>query len=452
MARRRAGIGTLIAALAVGVAFVAVLITGVFAAGSVRSAAQQQAEVTLARQADLVAATLDKTPGTRPARLMALLRGQQIQIALVPGTGASLPFLTAAVLSDLGAGRSVSVVLDRSGVSVFVEGRPLDSGGSVVIVQPTSVAAGAAGTAQRRLIPPLLLGLGGAALAGLLLARRLARPIQAAAGAANQLAAGARDVRLVPEGPAEVAELAGALNGLSAALATSEGREREFLLSVSHELRTPLTAVRGYAEALADGVVPPAEVERTGVTMLAEAQRLDRLVADLLDLARLRAQDFRLDVVEVDLGELVRRAGQVWGDRCAREGVELRVEVPTDPVTTHTDPTRVRQIIDGLAENALRVTPSGRPMVLAVRVQAGSSVLVEVRDGGPGLSDDDLSVAFERSALYDRYHGVRQVGTGFGLALVAGLAARLVGTALAGRSPEGGASFAVRLPLVPTAR
>ena len=440
MARRRAGIGTLIAALAVGVAFVAVLITGVFAAGSVRSAAQQQAEVTLARQADLVAATLDKTPGTRPARLMALLRGQQIQIALVPGTGASLPFLTAAVLSDLGAGRAGSVVLDRSGVSVFVEGRPLDSGGSVVIVQPTSVAAGAAGTAQRRLIPPLLL------------ARRLARPIQAAAGAANQLAAGARDVRLVPEGPAEVAELAGALNGLSAALATSEGREREFLLSVSHELRTPLTAVRGYAEALADGVVPPAEVERTGVTMLAEAQRLDRLVADLLDLARLRAQDFRLDVVEVDLGELVRQAGQVWGDRCAREGVELRVEVPTDPVTTHTDPTRVRQIIDGLAENALRVTPSGRPMVLAVRVQAGSSVLVEVRDGGPGLSDDDLSVAFERSALYDRYHGVRQVGTGFGLALVAGLAARLGGTALAGRSPEGGASFAVRLPLVPTAR
>ena len=452
MARRRAGIGTLIAALAVGVAFVAVLITGVFAAGSVRSAAQQQAAVTLARQADLVAATLDKTPGTRPARLMALLRGQQIQIALLPEAAASLPFLTSTVLSDLAVGRSVSVVLDRSGGAVFVEGRPLDAGGSVVIVQPTSVAAGAAGTAQRRLIPPLLLGLGGAALAGLLLARRLARPIQAAAGAANQLAAGARDVRLVPEGPAEVAELAGALNGLSAALATSEGREREFLLSVSHELRTPLTAVRGYAEALADGVVPPAEVERIGATMLAEAQRLDRLVADLLDLARLRAQNFRLDVVEVDLGQLVREAGQVWGDRCGREGVELRLEVPTARVLTHTDPTRVRQIIDGLAENALRVTPSGRPMVLAVRVEGGSSALVEVRDGGPGLSDDDLSVAFERSALYDRYHGVRQVGTGFGLALVAGLAARLGGTAMAGRSPEGGASFAVRLPLVATAR
>ena len=94
-------------------------------------------------------------------------------------------------------------------------------------------------------------------------------------------------VRLPVEGPAEVAELSEALNHLSDALATSEGRERAFLLSVSHELRTPLTAVRGYAEALSDGVVPSEDVSRTGATMLAESERLDRLVSDLLDLARL---------------------------------------------------------------------------------------------------------------------------------------------------------------------
>lgn len=452
MLRRRTGIATLIAAVAVAVAVVAVLITGLFAAGSVRSAARQQAQDTLARQADLVSATLDKTPGTRPAKLLQLLRGQQISIELVPGARANPTLLTPADLAALSSGQSLSVVRDRAGVLVFVEGRSLESGGSVVVVQPTSVAAGAAGTAQRRLLLPLLLGLVGAALAGLLLARRLARPIQAAAGAALRLAAGARDVRLEPQGPAELAELAAALNGLSGALATSESREREFLLSVSHELRTPLTAVRGYAEALADGVVAPDDVARTGATMLAEAQRLDRLVADLLDLARLRAQDFRLDLADIDLGELVRAAGQVWRDRCGREGVELRVEVPALPVTVHSDPTRVRQILDGLAENALRVTPSGCPIVLAVRVEAGPAAgrhvaVLEVRDGGPGLSDDDLAVAFQRSVLFERYRGVRRVGTGFGLALVFGLATRLGGAATAGHAPEGGASFAVRLPL-----
>ena len=76
-------------------------------------------------------------------------------------------------------------------------------------------------------------------------------------------------------------------------------------------------------------------------------------------------------------------------------------------------------------------------------------MLVEVRDGGPGLTDDDLRVAFDRGLLYDRYRGVRQVGTGLGLALVAGLAARLGGQAVAGRSQEGGAAFAVRLPQTP---
>ncbi len=446
MTRRRSGIATLIAALAVAVAFVAVLITGIFAVSSVRGAARQQAQESLGRQADIVAATLERTPGTRPARLSQLLRGQQIQIEVSTDAAAAPAYLTAADRAELAAGRPVSVVRDRAGAAVFVEGRPLDAGGAVVVVQPASIANGAAGTAQRRLLLPLLLGLGGAAFAGLLLARRLARPLQAAAQAAHRLASGARDVRLVPEGPAEVAELATALNRLSGALATSEGREREFLLSVSHELRTPLTAVRGYAEALADGVVAPDDVERTGATMLAEAQRLDRLVADLLDLARLRAQDFRLDVTPVDLVELVRAAGLVWHDRCAREGVELRVEVPAQPVVVGTDPTRVRQILDGLAENALRVTPSGRPIVLAVRAEPGPVAVVEVRDGGPGLSDEDLSVAFERSALYDRYRGARRVGTGFGLALVFGLATRLGGTAVAQRSAEGGACFAVRLP------
>ncbi len=111
-----------------------------------------------------------------------------------------------------------------------------------------------------------------------------------------------------------------------------------------------------------------------------------------------------------------------------------------------TDPMRVRQIIDNLAENALRVSPPGSVMVLAIR-REGDWGVVEVRDSGPGLTDDDIAVAFEPGVLHERYRGVRPVGTGLGLALVGRLAHGLGGSAEAGRAAEGGARFTVRLPL-----
>jgi two-component system sensor histidine kinase BaeS len=287
-----------------------------------------------------------------------------------------------------------------------------------------------------------------------LLARWLARPLQHAASAARALAGGRRDVAVKPEGPAEVAAVADALNGLTAALARSEGRQREFLLSVSHELRTPLTAVTGHAEALADGVITGADAQAAGAVMLSEAHRLNRLVSDLLDLARLGAADFRIDPAPTDLRALMLGAEQVWRPRCEAEGIELRLELPPWPLIITTDGGRVRQILDGLAENALRVVPSGAPIVFALSPAAPASipggVTLQVRDGGPGLTDEDFAVAFERSVLYDRYRGIRQVGTGLGLALVAGLAAALGGSAAAGRAPEGGAAFTIHLPQRPS--
>ncbi|SBW18914.1 sensor histidine kinase [Protofrankia symbiont of Coriaria ruscifolia] len=102
-------------------------------------------------------------------------------------------------------------------------------------------------------------------------------------------------------------------------------------------------------------------------------------------------------------------------------------------------------LLDGLAENALRVVPTGAPIVFALRKE-GKHAVIEVRDAGPGLTAEDCAVAFERSLLYERYRGIRPVSTGLGLALVAGLTARLGGQAEAGTAPEGGAAFTIRLP------
>ncbi|MGH3738642.1 MAG: sensor histidine kinase, partial [Micromonosporaceae bacterium] len=270
-------------------------------------------------------------------------------------------------------------------------------------------------------------------------------PLRRAAYAARRLSAGERDVVLPLGPPAEAADLSGALNDLNRALATSEGRQRQFLMSVSHELRTPLTTIRGYAEALADDVLPAGSGADAGRTMLAEAGRLDRLVSDLLALARMQAQEFPLELVPVELAGVVQAAAVAWRPRCDEVGVRLATEI-AGPVPAYTDPGRVRQVIDGLVENALRLVPAGQPIVLAVRAEPYQAV-AEVRDGGPGLSDDDLAVAFQQGVLNERYRRVRRVGSGLGLALSAGLVTRLGGQMEAGHAPEGGARFTVRLPL-----
>jgi two-component system OmpR family sensor kinase len=233
------------------------------------------------------------------------------------------------------------------------------------------------------------------------------------------------------------------VNELADALARSEDRQRQFLLSVSHELRTPLTAVRGFAEALADEAVNGADVAPAGATIVREADRLERLVTDLMELARLESDDFTVDLTDVDLTALVTEAGQVWGLRGGDAGIELRVEAPGRPVPVRADPRRLRQVLDGLAENALRVAPPGSPLVLAVLDEGA----LQVRDGGPGLSDADYAVLFERGVLHDRYRGRRPTGTGgIGLALVHGLVTRMGGTISADPAPEGGVAFTVTLP------
>ncbi|WP_435817934.1 sensor histidine kinase [Micromonospora aurantiaca (nom. illeg.)] len=432
------------------VALVSVLVTALVAVPLAVRGAERRDQEALAAQARLAADVLRVRPVRQRDgagdRLIRQLRQQQIDVYVIRDGRADRPGLPRPLVTRVAGGENVSGRRLVEGQRRLVEARSLPGGDGVVLTRARSAAPWR--QVLRGLWLPLLAGLAAGAAAGLLLARRLAR----AATAAARLRAGDRAVRVPVEPPDEVADLAHALNGLAAALATSEGRQREFLLSVSHELRTPLTAIRGYAEALADGVIEADAVPATGRTVLAEAEHLDRLVRDLLALARLEAVDFPLEPVPVDLAGLAADAERAWSGRCAALGVPFRLETPGVPVPAYTDPGRIRQVVDGLLENALRVVPPGAPVVLAVRTDgpAGGGVL-EVRDGGPGFTDDDLRVAFERGALHERYRGVRKVGSGLGLALAAGLVRRLGGDIAAGHALEGGAAFTVRVPADPYA-
>ncbi|GAB2471936.1 sensor histidine kinase [Jatrophihabitans fulvus] len=450
MTRRRTTLATRIALLSVAIVVVTAVVAGFLATGLIRTAGDSSGRRLLARIADISQGVAEEPRGR--ARVLRALAGANVRAGVVTADG-TLRSRSAVVrrvvtpqdVTRLRSGRDLSAVRTSGDATVFVEGRAVAGGRAVVLVQAKRDATAADERAIRRLVLALLVAGAVAALLGLLVAWRLARPLRRAAAAAHAVAAGHRDVVLPAAGPREVAEVGAAVTGIATALTRSEARQREFLLSVSHDLRTPLTAITGYAESLAEGVVPADDTARVGDAMRREAHRLDRLVGDLLDLARLGAQDFRVDVAPVELVALADDAARVWADRSAATGVELRYERPDGPVRTVTDAARVRQVLDGLFDNALRVTPGGRPVVLAVRDEAGAAV-VEVRDGGPGLTDDDLAVAFEQGALFRRYRGVREVGTGLGLAIVHRLVTRLGGSVEAGHAVEGGARFTVRLP------
>jgi signal transduction histidine kinase len=429
----------------VAVALLSVLVTALVAAPLAARAAERQARESLSDQArimgELLRTRLQSPRAADEERLVAQWRALGVDAYLIRGGKADRAGLPQALVTHVSAGRVVSGKRLVRGRPALVEGRPLGGGNGVVLTR--TLATGFWRRVVGAMLLPLSAGLAAGVLAGALLGRRLARPIRVAAGAANRLRAGERGVRVTVEPPREVADLAVSFNALAAALELSEGRQREFLMSVSHELRTPLTAIRGYAEALADGVVDGAGATRAGETVLAQAYQLERLVEDLLALARLEAVEFSLAPMHVDLASIVRDAAQAWRPRCDTAGVELRIEEPGGIVPAYTDPGRTRQILDGLLDNALRVVPPGTPVVLCVR----SPAVVEIRDGGPGLSDADLAVAFDKGALSRRYEGERPVGSGLGLALVAGLARRLNGRIEAGHAVEGGARFTLTLPL-----
>lgn len=427
-----------------GVAVAATLLAGALTAPLLGSATEEATRRPLGHQAELLARL--PVQAVTSTRIDRITGRADLTVGIVrPDGSASGPAsaLPDAQLDRLIAGRSVSTEAEVDGQRLLVEGRPSARGGAVVVATDAAEVGDATRMLRRRVL--LAVGLGLVAALGVagLLAAGIGRPLARTAAAARELAAGRRGVPLPRSTTREVADVTTALGALDAALVTSEGRQREFLLSVSHELRTPLTAIRGYAEGLADGVVPADEAREVGATMLAEAARLDRYVADLLALARLEADDFALDLRPVDLAELVTSAAAAWEERATRAGLQVLAEA--GPAGATTDPVRVRQVLDALVDNAVRVCAPG-DVVTLTSTTTPSGARLEVRDTGPGLTAADAAVAFEPGVLHDRYAGLRPGGHGLGLAIVGRLVARLGGTVRVVPGPGRGTAFVIDLP------
>jgi signal transduction histidine kinase len=287
----------------------------------------------------------------------------------------------------------------------------------------------------------------GVALAGVLFlwfSRRLTEPVRALTRATEDVAAGRYDVE-IPEarGADEISVLSQRFRRMVAQLAEAEQLKRSFLMSVSHELRTPLTAIRGHVEAIREGIVTEPEQVRASLDIVAaETDRLERLVGDVLDLAKLQAHRFTVRHEEVDLERVLDQAYGAFAEEARRREIDYRVSGRDSAPVIVSDGDRVLQVITNLLSNAFRWTPDGGRIELKL-VESNGVVAVDVLDSGPGVPPS------QRARIFEAFVSDDADGTGLGLPIARELAVALGGGIELGPDTRMGSRFRLVLPVVP---
>ena len=369
--------------------------------------------------------------------------------SVFPGQNSGLTRLPAAAVDDRVHDLHGSLSFDFT-----LDGRRYLAAAAPLRLEPGAAPFGALVVAKRRTElrdqwVPLVQRLALAFLVGILVAgalswylsRRITGPVLALSDAADEIAEGNYAIRVDARGGGEIAHLAERFNEMAARLAESEERERQFLMSVSHELRTPLTAIRGHVDALRDGVVEePDAVAASLDVVAAEAVRLERLVGDVLDLAKLNADRFTVLHEEVDMGRLVEQAYSAFGEEARRREIDYTLAETPEPPTVWSDGDRVLQVISNLLSNAFRWTPDGGRIELSLASDNGA-VRVDIADSGPGIAPE------QRERIFRPFVSQDTDGTGLGLPIARELAHALGGRIELESAVGQGSCFRLVLPV-----
>ncbi|HET6479829.1 MAG TPA: HAMP domain-containing sensor histidine kinase [Actinoplanes sp.] len=277
-----------------------------------------------------------------------------------------------------------------------------------------------------------------------LVGMRLVRPLRALTAAAGRMRDGDAGAQVEVVGRDEIARLGAAFNDMAERRRHVEQLRQAMVGDVAHELRTPVTNIRGWLEAAEDGVVP---LDRDlASSLLEEALLLQHVIDDLQDLAAADAGELRLYPRPVEVAELLSAVTESFARSAERAGVALTAAAP--PVTAVLDPIRLRQALGNLVANAIRHTPPGGRVTLSARTVDGQLIL-DVTDTGPGIPAEQQAVVFERFWRAEPSRNRRTGGSGLGLSIVRKLAEAHGGTVAVTSAPGAGATFTLRLPVVP---
>jgi len=277
------------------------------------------------------------------------------------------------------------------------------------------------------------------------LARGMTQPLRDMAQAARRMETGDYSTRVHTRSRDEVGQLAEAFNTMSGELEDVERLRRDLVANVSHELKTPITAIRAHLENLLDGVEQPDP--ETLQVMLAQSERLGRLVDQLLDLSRLESGDVPLDRAPVELAPLVTQVLSEIDVARPDRGVAVSSDIPDDLPPAMADRERVHQVLFNLIDNAVRYTPKGGAVTVTAH-RLNGSVEVEVHDNGVGIPAEHLPRLFERFYRVDTSRSrADDGGTGIGLAIARSVVEAHGGHIHADSEPGQGSTFTFELPV-----
>ncbi|HEX5038783.1 MAG TPA: HAMP domain-containing sensor histidine kinase [Candidatus Limnocylindria bacterium] len=294
----------------------------------------------------------------------------------------------------------------------------------IIASDPYSTRAQTIQQIQGALIGAGILALGVALVIGIVAARTVTQPIGRLRRVAVRVAQGQLDERAVPSGVVEIDELgqqfnvtADRLSGTLRMLEADRDRLREFVADVSHELRTPIAALRLYTELLSADDVDEATRQEFLERSTEQIGRLEWLSTNLLDLSRIDAGIFPLDVHDGDLRDPIQAVVQALSEEAVERGVGLDSVVPAESVQMPFDRERIVQLMTNLVGNALKFTPRGGGVSVLLE-EGADEVTVVVRDTGPGIPADELPRIFDRFYRGTNTGEARASGSGLGLAIV----------------------------------
>ncbi len=249
-----------------------------------------------------------------------------------------------------------------------------------------------------------------------ILSSRLTKPLKIMKTAAKRIASGEFTERIGLEGKDEIADLSRSFDNMVAALQNLESMRRDFIGNVSHELRTPITTIKGFIDGILDGVIPQERHAYYLTIVKDEVSRMQGLVNNLLDLARMQAGEAALNITVFDINELVRRCVISLQQMFIEKNLDFQAEFETERTFVSADRDAIQRVMINLMHNAIKFTESGGRVTVRTMRKDGVTVMVE--DTGKGIPADELPYVFERFYKTDKSRGMDKSGVGLGLAIV----------------------------------
>ena len=317
--------------------------------------------------------------------------------------------------------------------------------GAVLLHIPTQSLRVSVRAVLAQILPAAALALVLGTILAFFLARSQIRPLNEIKSAVREFTKGDLTRRVNVKCGGELEELGDSINRMAEELSRLEDSRRSFVANVSHELRSPMTSMRGYVQAMLDGVIGQEDMPRYLNIVLSETDRLTELVRDLLDLSRLESGKFPLTLAPFDANELVRRNLINFEGRIEAKNIEVQVELADDPLTVLADANRINQVVSNIIDNAIKFM-NGEGSVLTLRtLREGKNARFVIMNNGEDISEADLPYIFERFYKADKAHTSGQ-GTGLGLSICQRIMQQH-GSEITARSGGGETAFEFTLPL-----